>query len=157
MGEYDLVRPVVERLGELDFWKVAMRPGKPLAVGRIGNRPFVGLPGNPVSSLVGVEVFVLPLVLAMSGKPGWARPRVAAELGAAVAAPPGLRTFVRARLSARAGAAPLALPATGQGSHQLRSLAASNCLLDIPEDAGELAPGALVTALLVDQPPAPRL
>jgi len=162
MGEYDLVRPAVQELGRLDFWRVAMRPGKPLAVGRLGDCPFVGLPGNPVSALVGVEVYLLPLLLSMSGRPAWARPRVTAELGAPLSTPPGLRTFARARLERREGAVPVATPVPGQGSHQLRWLAAANCLLDIPEDAGgipedagELAPGAAVTAILVDQPPGP--
>src|ERR1700694_4500206 len=107
-GRYDLVRPAVEELGRLDFWKVAMRPGKPLAVGEVLGRPFGGLPGNPVSALVGFEVFVLPALLQMGGRHGWRRPSVKAELAAPLSTPPGLRTFARARLEARPDAVPLA-------------------------------------------------
>jgi molybdopterin molybdotransferase len=153
MGRYDLVRPAVEELGRLDFWKVAMRPGKPLAVGEVLGRPFVGLPGNPVSALVGFEVFVLPALLALGGRAGWRRPSVRAELASPLQTPPGLRTFARARLEARSDAVPLAHPAPGQGSHQLRWLAQSNALLDIPEDTADLETGAAVVALLMDQPP----
>lgn len=157
MGRYDLVRPAVEKLGRLDFWKVAMRPGKPLAVGEVLGRPFVGLPGNPVSALVGFEVFVLPALLQMGGRAGWRRPSVKAELAAPLSTPPGLRTFARARLQARAGAVPLAHPAAGQASYQVRWLAQSNALLDIPEETGELEPGQVVVALLMDQSPGPPL
>jgi molybdopterin molybdotransferase len=157
VGDRDLVRTVVEELGELDFWKVAMRPGKPLAVGRVRGRPFVGLPGNPVSALVGFEVFLLGVLLAMGGRVAWERPSLVAELAEPLDTPPGLRTFARARLEARPDRPLLAHPAPGQGSHQVRWLAQSNALLDIPEDAGILPAGARVVALLVDQPPGPRL
>ena len=156
MGEYDLVRKVVEKLGALDFWKVAIRPGKPLAVGRVLDRSFVGLPGNPVSALVGFEVFVLPLLLAMGGRDGWSRPSLDAELATGLSTPPGLRTFARARLQARRGSTPLAHP-VAQGSHQLHALANSDALLDIGEEAGALPAGAAVKAILVNHPPLPPL
>ena len=155
VGDRDLVRPAVEELGELDFWRVAMRPGKPLAVGRVMDRPFVGLPGNPVSALVGFEIFILPALLKMAGRPGWLRPSVVAELASPLPTPAGLRTFARARLETRAGKAPLAFPASGQGSHQVRWLAQSNALLDIPEESETVPAGAPVTAVLVDHPLAP--
>jgi molybdopterin molybdotransferase len=157
MGEHDLVRRAVEELGALDFWRVAMRPGKPLAVGTVLGKPFIGLPGNPVSALVGFEVYVLPLILELSGHEGWSRPRLRAALAAPVQSPAGMRNFVRAHL-APVGAPhrlPLAHPAPGQGSHQLRWLARSNALLDVPEEVTDLAPGAEVEAILVDQPPIP--
>ena len=156
MGEYDLVREVVADMGELDFWTVRMRPGKPLAVGSVRGTPFIGLPGNPVSALVGCEVYVLPAVLTMSGRDGWARPRGTARLTAALRTPSSLRTFARAIV--RAGANGLeATPLPGQGSHQVRSLADANALLDIPEEVADLTAGTKVTALLVDQPPSPPL
>jgi molybdopterin molybdotransferase len=156
MGEYDLVRPAVEELGELDFWKVAMRPGKPLAVGRVQGRPFIGLPGNPVSALVGFELFVLPLLLQLGGRTGWQRPTVMVEMAEALTTPPGLRTFARARLERRDGAPPLAYPAPGQGSHQVRWLAQSNALLDIAPETSKVDAGELLLAILVDEPPRPR-
>jgi molybdenum cofactor synthesis domain-containing protein len=153
MGAYDLVRPAVEELGDLDFWKVAMRPGKPLAVGRVLGRPFVGLPGNPVSALVGFELFVLPLLLQVGGREGWRRPSMLAEMAAPLTTPAGLRTFARARLERRDGALPLAHPAAGQSSHQLHWLAQSNALLDIAAETSTVAAGERVVAILVDQPP----
>jgi molybdopterin molybdotransferase len=155
MGDYDLVRPAVEALGELDFWRVAMRPGKPLAVGRVLERPFVGLPGNPVSALVGFELFVLPLLLQLGGRRGWQRPSATVEMAAALSTPVGLRTFARARLETRAGAVPLAHPAKGQGSYQVRWLAQSNALLDIAAETSEVEAGDQVRAILVDEPPRP--
>lgn len=155
MGEYDLVRPVVEELGELDFWKVAMRPGKPLAVGRVLGRPFVGLPGNPVSALVGFELFVLPLLLQLGGRTGWERPLVMVEMAEALTTPAGLRTFARARLESRPAAPPLAHPAPGQSSHQVRWLAQSNALLDIPAETVRVEAGEQVHAILVDEAPTP--
>jgi molybdopterin molybdotransferase len=155
MGEYDLVREVAQRLGELDFWRVAMRPGKPLAHGAVLGRPFIGLPGNPVSALVGFEVFVLPLLMAMSGRAGWKRQEVEAELAFPLSTPAGLRTFARARLESRPGRRPLAHPATGQASYQLLALATSNALLDIPETAAHLEAGAATIAIRIDQPPSP--
>jgi molybdopterin molybdotransferase len=157
MGEYDLVRGAVERLGQLDFWKVAARPGKPIAVGEILGRRFIGLPGNPVSALVGFEVYVLPLVMALSGRPGWHRPRIRVRLAEALETPEGLRTFARARLEARPGDIPHAWPASGQASYQMHSLANSNALLDIPESGAALAAGDTVHAILVDLPPGPPL
>jgi molybdopterin molybdotransferase len=157
VGDRDVVRPVVEELGELDFWRVAVRPGKPLAVGRVLGKPFIGLPGNPVSALVGFEVFVLPALLAMGGRGDWQRPSVTAELTEPLDTPMSLRTFARARLEARPDGPPLAHPALGQGSHQVSWLARSNGLLDIPEDVAGLPTGASVVALLVDQPPGPPL
>ncbi|MFN2465978.1 MAG: gephyrin-like molybdotransferase Glp [Candidatus Dormibacteria bacterium] len=154
MGEYDHVRRVIEGDGRLEFWRVAMRPGKPLAVGVVGGVTVVGLPGNPVSALVGFEVYVLPALLAMSGRPAWGRPRRRARLTAPVTKPAGLRSFVRARLDGRAGSLEVA-PLGGQESHQLRSLAAANALIDIPEAVHSLAAGDEVDVLVLDQPPSP--
>ena len=154
MGERDLVRPVVEEIGELDFWRVAMRPGKPLAVGRVRGTPFIGLPGNPVTALVGFEVFVVPTILSMSNRPDWARPIREATLTMPLKTPMGLRTFARAVASGE-GTGIVAEPLPGQASYQLGSLARANALLDIPEETGELGTGALVRAIMVEQAPGP--
>jgi molybdopterin molybdotransferase len=155
MGEYDFVRRVIEGDGALEFWRVAMRPGKPLAVGTLGARPVVGLPGNPVSALVGFEVYVLPAILSMSGRPSWGRPRARARLLAGLDSPSGLRTFVRARALRGDDGELVAETMTGQGSHQLRSLAAANALIDVPEEVTSVPAGAMVDALLLDQRPGP--
>ena len=154
MGEYDFVRRVIEGGGDLDFWRVAMRPGKPLAVGRFGGLPVVGLPGNPVSAMVAFEVYVLPAILAMSGRAGWARPRRDGVLTEAVSVPAGLRTFVRAVASARDGKLSVT-PVTGQGSHQMRWMAASNALVDVPADTTDLQAGAVVDTILIERAPGP--
>ena len=154
MGEYDFVRRVIETEGELDFWRVAMRPGKPLAVGRVGGIPVVGLPGNPVSALVGFEVYVLPAILAMSGRGGWSRPRRHCTLTQDVATPEGLRTFVRAIATAGHGGIEVT-PLPGQGSHQMRWMAAANALIDVAAEATDISAGQAVEAILLDHPPGP--
>ena len=154
MGRYDHVRQVIEAEGELDFWRVAMRPGKPLAVGRVGGTVVIGLPGNPVSALVGFEVYVVPVILAMSGRAGWARPRLECILDTALESAAGLRTFVRARVSNGVGG-PHAEPVVGQGSHQLRAMASANALLDIPEVLERVPAGEIVEAILLENPPGP--
>jgi molybdopterin molybdotransferase len=154
MGQRDLVRPVVEELGQLDFWRVAMRPGKPLAVGTVQGTPFIGLPGNPVSALVGFEVFVLPTVMSMGHRAGWARPVRQATLSRALSTPPGLRTFARAVVTS-AGGGLSAEPVVGQASYQLAAMASANALLDVPAEASSLEAGAAVSAIMLDQPPGP--
>jgi molybdopterin molybdotransferase len=155
MGEYDFVRRVMESDGQLDFWKVAMRPGRPLAVGRVGGSLVVGLPGNPVSALVGFEVFVLPALVSMAGRTGWCRPRQACSLAGPIQSPPGLRTFARATVRHGNDATMVATPLDGQGSHQLRTMAIANALLDIPAEAAELEAGAAVEAIMLDHLPGP--
>ncbi|MFN2463070.1 MAG: molybdopterin molybdenumtransferase MoeA, partial [Candidatus Dormibacteria bacterium] len=109
---------------------------------------------NPVSALVGFEIFVLPAIAAMSGRGGWARPRALCRLARMVDSPAGLRTFVRARVE-RTAQGFMATPLGGQGSHQLRAMASANALLDIPEEVETLAAGEAVSALLLDHPVAP--
>jgi molybdopterin molybdotransferase len=157
MGARDMVRPVVEEMGRLHFWRVAMRPGKPLAVGEVGGRPFIGLPGNPVSALVGFEVYVLPTIMSMSGRTGWARPRRTAILSSRLRTPKGLRTFARAVVRRDEAGRLAAEPLAGQGSYQVRSMGIANALLDVPEDVEALDAGAGVEAILVNQPPAPQI
>ena len=123
MGGYDLVRAALEHLGRLDFWKVATRPGKPIAVGELMGRRFIGLPGNPVSALVGFEVYVLPLLMALSGTARVVAPagRGAARLRAHLAGGTqdvcaGSRGGGTGRSPARPpGRGPGVLPAAGPG------------------------------------------
>ncbi|HEV1997108.1 MAG TPA: gephyrin-like molybdotransferase Glp [Candidatus Dormibacteraeota bacterium] len=154
MGEYDYVRRVIESDGELDFWRVAMRPGKPLAVGKVGGRPVVGLPGNPVSALVGFELYVLPAILAMSGRGGWSRPRRVCTLMSDISTPVGLRTFLRAVAVPGEGRLEVT-PLPGQGSHQMRWMAAANALIDVAADVADVHAGQEVDAILIDRPVGP--
>ena len=147
VGDFDLVRTVLEEQGQVAFWRVNVRPGKPLAFGRLGTTPFLGLPGNPVSSAVTFELFGRPLLRTMLGHRSVQRPQIAVRLGVAV--PQGdRRHFVRAHLQFADGTAQ-ALPTGDQGSHRIASLLGAEVLLIIPEGAGTLAAGELVNALLL--------
>ena len=99
VGDHDLVGPVAESLGlERAFWKIAMRPGKPLMAGRVSGTPMLGLPGNPVSSIVCAHLFVLPMVRALQGRPDAAPVEHPAVLGAQVEANGPRTHYMRARL-----------------------------------------------------------
>lgn len=138
MGEHDLVRGVLSELGaEIDFWRVRMRPGSPVAFGHLpglGGMPWFGLPGNPVSSMVTFEVFVRPAILKMCGRSAVFAPTVAAELERSQVVAPGLTHFLRVRLRQDAGRT--TATATGaQGSGILTSMADADGLLVVPEGA----------------------
>ncbi len=140
MGAYDLVRALLEEQGAVDFWQVALRPGKPLMVGTVEGKPLIGLPGNPVSSLVGVELFVRPAVLKMQGRTDLERPRIAAITDVALANPPHLEQYFRG--IARRDGDQIRVRLTGdQGSHVLRSMADANCLIVVPLGTSEVAAG----------------
>jgi molybdopterin molybdotransferase len=143
MGTYDLVRALLEEQGAVDFWQVALRPGKPLMVGTVEGRPLIGLPGNPVSSLVGVELFVRPAILKMQGRTDLERPRIAAITDVTLSNPPHLEQYFRG--VARRDGDRIRVRLTGdQGSHVLRSMADANCLIVVPQGTSEVATGASV-------------
>jgi molybdopterin molybdotransferase len=147
VGQHDHVRAVIERLGTLDFWRIAVQPGKPLAFGRVGERPVVGLPGNPVSALVTFELFARPMLRRMLGLPGDGRARVAARTEEAIAKDPARRAYLRVRVSTH-GDGYRALAAGGQASSQLLPLATSNALLVVPEGLSATQPGESYEAIL---------
>jgi molybdopterin molybdotransferase len=148
VGEHDLVREVLTGLGmELDFWKIAMRPGKPLMVGRFGATHVLGLPGNPVSSHVCAHLFLRPLIARLAGREY--RPDIRnAVLGSGMKANDGRRDYVRA--TAFPGSAGLvATPFDLQDSSMLRTMAAANALI-IREPQAPAAPqGALCRVLMI--------
>ncbi len=140
MGAYDLVRSILEEDDAIDFWQVALRPGKPLAFGSVGGVPLIGLPGNPVSTLVGFELFVRPAVLKLQGRTDLERPRARAVTEETLASPPHLEQYFRG--IARRTSAGLRVRLTGdQGSHVLRSMADANCLVVMPAQVGQIAAG----------------
>lgn len=148
MGAYDLVRTLLEEQDAMDFWQVALRPGKPLAFGSIHGAPLIGLPGNPVSALVGFELFVRPALLKMQGRTDLVRPRVAAITEDALSSPPHLEQYFRG-IARHAGGA-IRVRLTGdQGSHVLRSMAEANCLIVVPPQIGEVPAGASVEIILL--------
>ena len=141
VGEHDLVRGVLTGLGmSLDFWKIAMRPGKPLMFGRFGETRVLGLPGNPVSSLVCALLFLRPLLDALNGLPFTDRTEEA-ELGAPMGENDRRQDYVRAMLADRPGSPPIATPFPKQDSSMLSTLAASGCLIIRPPHAPAAAAG----------------
>ncbi len=151
MGDRDFVRPALEALGTLALWKVAMKPGKPLAFGRIGDTLFFGLPGNPVSALVTFELFARPALWRMAGRPAdqLARRQVAALATTDIPHAPGRREYVRA-FTTQNGFAFETRPTGAQGSGILRSLTLANSLLVLPEESVGVRAGETVTVLLLD-------
>lgn len=152
-GDYDVVKDVLAREGEVNFWTVRMRPGKPLAFGAFtsGERrvPHIGLPGNPVSSMVSFELFGRPAIYKMLGRADWERPRVRAIADEAIANSDGRRVYARAIVAQRDGRYHAAL--TGpQGSGMLSSMAAANALAIVPEDVPLVRAGDEVEAMLID-------
>ncbi|CAB1130010.1 Molybdopterin molybdenumtransferase [Candidatus Hydrogenisulfobacillus filiaventi] len=144
VGDYDFVKPALEQLGRLEFWRVNVKPGKPLAVGHVLDRPFLGLPGNPVSALVTFELFVRPLLLRLQGVQAWQRPRLQLPLGEDLEETSGRRQFLRCRMPERDGHRVVVL--TGpQGSAIQTSWLGAEGLADIPAGAGPLRAGTPVT------------
>jgi len=153
VGAHDFIKDVVETDGTLDFWRVNMRPGKPLAFGEYRRVPFVGLPGNPVSAFVGFEVFVRPVLERLGGISAEEaaraadRRKVRVELEEAVESD-GRESYLRAVVEQRAGG--LSARLTGhQGSGNLLSLVQANALLIIPAGVKSLAIGAQVDAWIL--------
>jgi molybdopterin molybdotransferase len=147
VGAFDFIREIVVSNGSLDFWRVNMRPGKPLAFGDYGGIPFIGLPGNPVSAFVGFEVFVRPALARLCGLKTTARSIVKARLAEAIESD-GRQTYLRAVLTEQEGV--LSAKLTGhQGSGNLLSLVQANALLIVPAGVKSLAIGAQIDAWLL--------
>jgi molybdopterin molybdotransferase len=149
VGAFDFVRSVVEARGKLDFWRVNMRPGKPLAFGQYRDIPFIGLPGNPVSSFVGFEVFVRPAILKMNGQKSFVRKTERVTLLEAIESD-GRESYLRAIIR-RQGDALVAELTGHQGSGNLRSLIQANALLVIPSAVKSLPAGAEADAWLMGE------
>jgi molybdopterin molybdotransferase len=147
VGRHDHVRTVLERRGSLDFWRIAVQPGKPLAVGALGGKTVIGLPGNPVSALVVFELFVRPFVRAMSGLTGDGRLHVRATPTTRIGKDAQRRAFLRVTVWHEDGEMH-ARPAGGQASSQLRPLAEGNALLVVPEGTDAAEPGRSYEAIV---------
>jgi molybdopterin molybdotransferase len=144
VGEHDLVREGLAARGlALDFWKIAMRPGKPLMFGALGDMPVLGLPGNPVSAFVGAVLFLRSAIERMSGLPGDAPEMEWARLGAALKPNEQREDYMRASL-VRKGMDWVATPLTVQDSGMLRNLARADALIRRPAHQAALEAGDLV-------------
>ncbi|MFZ5863950.1 MAG: gephyrin-like molybdotransferase Glp [Nitrospirota bacterium] len=149
VGKFDFVKDVLTELGmTMEFWRVAMKPGSPMAFGSIRGRPVFGLPGNPVSSMVTFEVFVRPALLRMAGATVVDRPVVAAELSGDVEKSPGKTHFVRARLW-RDGARLRAAPTGSQDSGVLTSMVKADGLMVLDRETGRATSGQIVDVRLL--------
>jgi molybdopterin molybdotransferase len=144
VGGYDFVKPVIEELGAIDLWRVAMQPGKPVVLGRIGDVPFLGLPGNPVSIHVGFEQFVRPALRKMRGCRSLLRPTLLAKLTQTIEKRPGRLHFVRVRLEASEEGW-RATPTGSQGSHIQSSLIGCHGVARFDIDETRLEAGSEVT------------
>ncbi|MDX1656870.1 MAG: molybdopterin molybdotransferase MoeA [Candidatus Competibacteraceae bacterium] len=144
VGEADFVKDILDRLGRVDFWKIAMKPGRPLAFGRVGEALFFGLPGNPVSVMVTFYQFVQPALRRMMGQLETREVRVQVPCLSRLKKRPGRTEFQRGVLEQQADGS-LVVRSTGQqGSGILSSVSQANCFIVLPEEWGEVAAGTLV-------------
>jgi molybdopterin molybdotransferase len=152
VGEHDHVRAVLERLGaDLKFWKIRMRPGAPVGFGLLGAVPWIGLPGNPVSTMVTFELFVRPAIRAMAGRRLPFRRSVAVRVAEPVKLIPKLQHFLRA-VTAPGTDLPEVRLTGPQGSGILTSMVRANALLIIPEGQFETPAGSIARAIVLDDP-----
>ncbi len=158
MGDYDVVKDVLVKQGEIAFWTVRMKPGKPLAFGMVKgldeagvtrNIPHLGLPGNPVSAMVTFELFARPAILKMMGKRNLAKPVIEAVIEEPIVNSDGRRVFTRVIVRKRSGLyfARLTGP---QGSGILTSMSRANGLVIIPEDKPGVEAGDVVQVMMLD-------
>ncbi len=150
VGAYDVVKAVLEQEGNVGFWRVRMRPGKPLAYGQYGGVPFLGLPGNPVSSMVSFERFARPAILKMAGHTQLERPQVTVVIQEDIDSD-GRESYIRAVVR-RAGEGYTAVTTGGQGSHMMTSLIKANALVIVPAGVTHIAKGQKLQAMMIDWP-----
>jgi molybdopterin molybdotransferase len=149
LGDYDLVKDVLATQGEISFWTVRMKPGKPLAFGTIQGVPHLGLPGNPVSSMITFELFARPAILKMMGKRNLAKPTIEAILEGKIKNNDGRRIFARASVRLENGRY-VARVAGPQGSGILTSMSRANGLVIVLEDVDSVGDGDTVKVLMLD-------
>jgi molybdopterin molybdotransferase len=151
VGEADFVKELLERLGEVVFWKIAMKPGRPLAYGKVGDAHFFGLPGNPVSVMVTFYQFVRDALLRLSGRdPVPAIPTFQVPCLSSLKKAPGRTEFQRGILQSD-GHGAWSVRVTGeQGSGILRSMSEANCFIILPTGQGNVTPGTIVDVQVLE-------
>ncbi len=153
-GEYDVVKETLSRTGTVWFGRVAMQPGKPQGFGFVGEDkiPIFTLPGNPVSSYVSFQLFVLPAIRRLMGRTPCTRPRTRLKLEGRLRSAPGKEQFVRGHVHRSGGGwRDVVSPVGGHGSHLLGDLSAANALIAVPADVEDLDDGSPVEVILLDQ------
>jgi molybdopterin molybdotransferase len=151
VGEADFVKQLLDRLGEVLFWKIAMKPGRPLAYGRIGSAHFFGLPGNPVSVMVTFYQFVQDALRILQGRRDVTGvPTFPATLAAPIRKAPGRTEFQRGILSPAPGGGHTVRTTGDQGSGILSSMSRANCFIVLGPDTGNVDAGATVQVQLLE-------
>ena len=152
VGEHDHLRTLLQDGGaELLFWRLRMRPGAPVGFGRYRGTPWIGLPGNPVSTMVTFELFVRPAIRKLMGHLGLFRQATSVRAGEDIVTHAALQHFLRVSITMESGA--LTARTTGpQGSGILSSMATADALLIIPENRQEVPAGERLDAILLDEP-----
>ncbi len=151
VGDYDVVKKVLLQRGAMEFWRVKMKPGKPVAFGIIDGVPLLGLPGNPVSAMVGFELFGRPALLKMQGRAGWDRPVVHAAFTGTLTDRADRRQYVRVRVEQRPNQW-LAHLTGEQGSGVLTSMMYADGLMIVPEGMTRVEPGAVLPVMMLHWP-----
>ncbi|HJV93710.1 MAG TPA: gephyrin-like molybdotransferase Glp [Azonexus sp.] len=150
VGEADFVREILARVGEVKFWKLNIKPGRPMAFGKIGNAWLFGLPGNPVAVMVSYTQFALDALLRLSGlDPVPARPLLSVASANAIKKQPGRREYLRGTVAAVDGRWQVATTGN-QGSGVLRSMSEANCFVVLPEDCAGVQAGDSVEVQLFE-------
>ncbi|OIQ80143.1 molybdopterin molybdenumtransferase [mine drainage metagenome] len=151
VGEADHMKPLLGELGQVVFWKIAMKPGRPLAFGRVGNAHYFGLPGNPVAVMVTFYQFVREALLILMGQPEPAAiPRLPAVCVAALKKVPGRTEFQRGTLFLDQDGAWKVRPIGNQSSGVLRSMSEANCFIVMAEGCGNVQAGEIVQVEVLD-------
>lgn len=151
VGDFDLVKNIMAEQGHVDFWRINMRPGKPVAFGSIGKVPLLGLPGNPVSAAVTFELFGRPIIRKMLGHTRLLRPQVDVVVTDGVDERVMRRHYVRAWVEWRDGRF-VARTTGNQGSHITTSLLHTNALVIVPEGGVQIQPGGSAKAIMLTWP-----
>ena len=146
-GEEDHVKTAVERRGSIHFWRLAIKPGRPVALGQVGDTAFVGLPGNPVAAMVTFMLIARPLIMMLSGAAETVAPRFPVKAGFAYKKKTGRREWARAKLVLGGGGMLVAEKRHSSGAGILTSMVDADGLVELPEDLTELKEGATVDFL----------
>ncbi|WP_415888226.1 bifunctional molybdopterin-guanine dinucleotide biosynthesis adaptor protein MobB/molybdopterin molybdotransferase MoeA [Neptuniibacter sp. SY11_33] len=144
MGQADFIKDALAAVGEINFWRIAMRPGRPLAFGKLGNTPFFGLPGNPVAVMVTFTQFVQPALRKMAGELNWQPRRMAAIAETSLRSRPGRTDYSRGVYSINENGELVVRSTGSQGSGILTSMVSANCLIEIVDEFASIEVGQKV-------------
>jgi molybdopterin molybdotransferase len=147
VGDADYISEILQEIGQVNFWKIAMKPGKPLAFGNINGTPYFGLPGNPVSVMATCYLFVQPAIQCLKGLKSQSHLSIKAKLVNSLKKAPGRTDFQRGILSQNQNGEVIVDTTGMQGSHILTSMSHANCFIVIPQESGNVAAGEMVEVL----------